>query len=370
MSVKNDLSDTEAQRDRERKASKTTPSFLCASASLCRTLLIPGIAVALILLAASRYSTGQQSRPAARQAATKPVDTSAASDMALVKEFREKAAAFAATPQGRMLDAGAPEFEAAIRRLTRKTPATPAQLQRYRDTVGNLDSIIDKLKTWPLPPTIDVQRAKQPVTIDGKLDDKAWAAAKVIDTWFGENCGPGDAPPPQKTSVKMLWDDKYLYFGFTCQDNDIQAPRLKRDDNVWQTDCVEVFLMPQRRWGMYWEINVSASESLFDSLECTDCMHRDYFTHREESIHGLQYKAVLTGEPGKPTGYVVEIAVPFDQLMGWDSPPAVGKKLQVLATRIDLQGQPGHTTTAGYAYTPIQGWFHNLGCYPTVRLTD
>ena len=63
---------------------------------------------------------------------------------------------------------------------------------------------------WAQPPIprYEVHRATSPIVVDGKGDDKAWAASGKIELIF-----PWDAQTgaKQKTVARLLWDDQNLY---------------------------------------------------------------------------------------------------------------------------------------------------------------
>ena len=42
----------------------------------------------------------------------------------------------------------------------------------------------------------------------------------------------------------MLWDDKYLYLAYFCEDPDAWATFEKEDDPMWSEEVVEFFLLP------------------------------------------------------------------------------------------------------------------------------
>ena len=86
-----------------------------------------------------------------------------------------------------------------------------------------------------------IQRARSPVTLDGRLDDPAWEGVPSVGDfkfpwWTGGR--------KEQTVAKMLWDDKYLYVAYQCEDAHIWADHTKRDSSVWLDDCVEVFTAP------------------------------------------------------------------------------------------------------------------------------
>ena len=72
----------------------------------------------------------------------------------------------------------------------------------------------------PPIPRYEVHRARQPIVIDGKLDDAAWKAAGVIEFRFPWEKQTG---AKQKTIARLLWNDEYLFVGYDCEDTDIVA---------------------------------------------------------------------------------------------------------------------------------------------------
>jgi len=91
-------------------------------------------------------------------------------------------------------------------------------------------------------PKYEVKRATAPVTIDGKLDEAAWAgaAAPVALQFLWEN----QTGAKQKTSARVVWDAQALYLGYEADDADITARFLQRDDPTYQDDAVEFFVNP------------------------------------------------------------------------------------------------------------------------------
>ena len=87
-------------------------------------------------------------------------------------------------------------------------------------------------------------RTAQPPTIDGRLDDPAWADAAVADRFvlYG-----GTSYATQRTEARLLWDASNLYIGMSCFDADtkqIKATVTQRNGLVCAEDCVEIFLVP------------------------------------------------------------------------------------------------------------------------------
>jgi len=68
----------------------------------------------------------------------------------------------------------------------------------------------DKTVGAPPPKGYVCVRARTPVVIDGKLDDRAWTDAPWTDD-FVDIEGDAKPRPRFKTRAKMLWDDHFFY---------------------------------------------------------------------------------------------------------------------------------------------------------------
>jgi hypothetical protein len=73
-------------------------------------------------------------------------------------------------------------------------------------------------------------RAAKPLTIDGKLDEAAWEAAPWSED-FVDIEGDKKPKPRQRTRMKMLWDDQYLYIG-ALLDQEAQAAAANADEDA------------------------------------------------------------------------------------------------------------------------------------------
>ena len=97
-----------------------------------------------------------------------------------------------------------------------------------------------------------VQRALEPVVVDGKLDEFSWERAHQINHFerilndYDEVLFP--------TRAKMLWDSDYFYFAFVCQDADMWAIYDQEDDPMWSEEVVEVFIDPDGDGKRYLEL--------------------------------------------------------------------------------------------------------------------
>lgn len=90
---------------------------------------------------------------------------------------------------------------------------------------------------------ININKIDRQININGKMNNPLWLLADPIEIKFEIN--PGDnTPAKERTIVKSLYDDEYLYFGFICFDSkpsEIRA-NLSERDKIFQDDYVIVLL--------------------------------------------------------------------------------------------------------------------------------
>lgn len=93
------------------------------------------------------------------------------------------------------------------------------------------------------------------ITINGVLDEPVWERAQDIST-FIQFAPSWNEPASFKTSVRVVYDERMIYFGFTCHDPEpekISAKATKRDDYFQNDDAVVILLDTfHDRNSVYW----------------------------------------------------------------------------------------------------------------------
>jgi len=177
-------------------------------------------------------------------------------------------------------------------------------------------------------------RAGSPVTIDGRLIEAAWAGAVAVDL---VEDGSG-APPRQRTTMRALWDDRYLYVAFQCEDSDIWGVTTERDKDIYNQEVVEVFLDADRDGHGYVEIEVSPLNAVLDLFMLWRDDRRNGLWDWDSQ--GLQTAVVVDGDPTRrgtrDRSWTVEMAVPFSELLTAPNiPPRPGDVWHANFYRID-----------------------------------
>ncbi len=102
-------------------------------------------------------------------------------------------------------------------------------------------------------------RINEKITIDGKLEEPAWGAAKPAANFIQWEPEPG-APATAPTEVRILYDDKNLYIGAICFDGDMThlvVNELKEDFGGTDSDGLAFILdtLHDRRSGFFFGTN-------------------------------------------------------------------------------------------------------------------
>ena len=115
----------------------------------------------------------------------------------------------------------------------------------------------------PAPKTYLVTHTAGPVTIDGKLDDAAWAKA-AWSTDFVDIEGSAKPNPRFRTRVKMLWDEQYLYIAAELEEPNVSAKLTEHDSVIFHDNDFEVFLKPLPATDSYYEFEMNALNTGWD----------------------------------------------------------------------------------------------------------
>ncbi len=140
--------------------------------------------------------------------------------------------------------------------------------------------------------------------IDGKLDDECWQKIGTWDGGFVQQQPHQAAQPSQQTEIKILYDDKYLYFGIICYDNEPEKmnPILgRRDEN--NGDMAGIALDSYNDKQTAFEFNLTAAGQKVDLM------------HMGEYGWDFEWNAVWDGKTTVgDSAWYAEMRVPFTQI--------------------------------------------------------
>jgi hypothetical protein len=183
-----------------------------------------------------------------------------------------------------------------------------------------------------------INSAAGTITIDGKLDEPAWknsVEAPLTETNTGNNV-------PLGSTVRLLWDDTYLYVGYYCEDPDAWATIEKFDGPLWNEEVVEIFIDPEGKGHAYYELEVSPINNVVDLFVLNQ--GKEYKGRMtvwcDWNFDHLNHAVYVEGD-GKKEGtrdkyWSVELAIPFEDIWLADNrPPHDGDMWRMNCYRIE-----------------------------------
>jgi Carbohydrate family 9 binding domain-like len=183
-------------------------------------------------------------------------------------------------------------------------------------------------------------RAAGPVTLNGKLDDKAWQSAPWTDD-FVDIEGDLKPKPRFRTRVKMLWDDEFFYVGAELEEPHVWATLTQHDAIIFQDNDFEVFIDPNGDNHEYYEFEINALNTGWDLFLVKPYRDGGPALHNWE-IPGLKTAIHVQGTLNDPSdtdkGWTVEMAFPWKVLheaAHRPAPPKEGDQWRVNFSRVE-----------------------------------
>jgi hypothetical protein len=164
------------------------------------------------------------------------------------------------------------------------------------------------------------------ITVDGRLDEAAWAAAAMADGFTQSWPNPG-AAATERSEARVLFDDKALYVGVRMYDahaDSIAAQLARRDATGIYSDWVHVTVdsYNDRRTGFRFSLNPRG-------------VQKDVY-HYDDGNEDLNWDAVwqsATTVDGQ--GWTAEIRIPLSQIR-FSGPEAEGGRTWGLQVQRDI----------------------------------
>ncbi|MHB1294583.1 MAG: carbohydrate-binding family 9-like protein [Anaerolineae bacterium] len=183
-------------------------------------------------------------------------------------------------------------------------------------------------------PLMTCYRAAKPIVVDGALDDPSWQEAE----WHDLVLTADGAQPQQRTSCATLWDNRYLYVAFRCEDTDVWGITTERDRDIYNQEVVEVFIDDDRDGYGYIEIEVNPLNAVSDLFMFLREERRRSLWDWDST--GMRTAVQVDGDPTRrgtlDRGWTVELAIPMNDFMTAPHlPPRAGDIWHMNLYRID-----------------------------------
>lgn len=196
-----------------------------------------------------------------------------------------------------------------------------------------------------------------PIVIDGAMDEDSWKNAAVIGRLtdaFGVAIN-GE----EMTSVRVLHDNDFIYFGISATDLSIEATFKNRDDQLWTQDVFEIYLDGGLDGKDYLEMQFSPANVIFDALFAS---HRspEWKEAMKHTVAGLESAVKVDGtlnqNGDRDKGWTMEIKIPASSVPGLANLDT-GTEVRANFFRMNMQdGEMGRA----HAWGPGGRDFHDL----------
>ena len=153
--------------------------------------------------------------------------------------------------------------------------------------------------------SFEISRADTAPIIDGKLNDKVWQSAAVVDD-FHQTSPTDGAAPTESTVVWVTYDDEYLYIAADLRDSSPQEIQAK------QMIQGKLFFSDDRFWVTLDSFNTKRNDYFFQVN--ANGVRRDAL--RENNARFIEeWSAIWRAESAvHENGWATEIAIPFKSI--------------------------------------------------------
>jgi len=163
-----------------------------------------------------------------------------------------------------------------------------------------------------IPKTYISYFTDQPIVIDGLENEESWKKAKSTEAFIDIE---GVKTPKYKTTLKMLWDQSYVYFLAQMEEPHVWGNLKQRDTIVYYNNDFEIFIDPDGDTHNYYEFEVNVLNTLWD-LFLTKPYREGSPVLNNWDAKGLKSEVNIKGTLNDPTdideGWSLEVAIPFE----------------------------------------------------------
>lgn len=237
------------------------------------------------------------------------------------------------------------------------TWAWPLKEERLTELKGMAVQKRNEVMRGMLPAAYEARPAREPITVDGVLNEDDWALAQKIrmrDVGHGTTAWYG-------TTVKVTYDEKNLYVGFECDDPNVTSALTKHDEVLWKEDSVEVMIDADGDGKGYVELMVSAANVTHDAAWADFRAGADWLTQptwerfemdsavkayeAEGMVSAVKVSGTLNAPGDTDKGYTVELAIPWTAIAEVRSFRAAGDKIDMTKAPLAAVKVPKAGTT-------------------------
>lgn len=233
--------------------------------------------------------------------------------------------------------------------------------------------------SWTKKSIYKCKRATGDIKLDGRIDDEAWKNAELIpNLWHGGFWYYGSGKDvkgfwtTQKTKVRLLYDDQYIYISAEMEDSDILAMTTINDAEFkydGTDDLFEVFFKPDNNLPGYYEFHVSPLNKIRDIY-----YPRRFGGHHTRFIEytsGMETAVTLDGTLNnyhdRDKGWSAEVRIPWKGMTKNNPIPKPGKRWKFNICRYNFAVQLPYGNELGQLFWSERVSFHQYEEFPWIE---
>lgn len=208
--------------------------------------------------------------------------------------------------------------------------------------------------------------ASQTMTIDGKLDEEVWSRAQRVGPFIRHD---GKKRVRFPTFARLAWDEKFLYVAFECADKDAHTPYKKRDDPLYNSEAVEIFIDADGDRDAYVELQAAPNELQFDAAFKGGARKNFDTSYDATYVVKNHVNGTVNDDSDVDDGWVSEWKIDISSLRDIPAPPTVGTEWKINLFRLERIRKNGKVVRneATAWSSPLSGDFHNLRRFGTLQ---
>jgi hypothetical protein len=184
-------------------------------------------------------------------------------------------------------------------------------------------------------PKAECRWATDRIVVDGILDEVVWDNAQKVTGFavFWQK-----RRPRTKTTARLLWDARYLYFCAEMEDNDLCALVKERNGQTWNDDVFELFFKPSAEKLAYYEFQVNAANTPFEMFlpsRGAGGYHRFGAGPKLGLESAVRLQGTLNKYDDRDKGWTVEGRIPWEAFKATGGRPKPGEKWLFALCRYD-----------------------------------
>lgn len=200
-------------------------------------------------------------------------------------------------------------------------------------------------------PTYHCRRVTVPPALDSRVRDDAWHIAGPTSPFILTD---GSRAAERQTTARAVWDDRYFYVAFTCDDSDVWGTYTKRGDPVYEEEVVEVFITPHPSdLRVHTALELSPRNVLWISRHTT-IPGQAPKTERNWEAPGIrastEVRGTLDDRTDRDEGWSAELAIAYSELQ--TTRPQPGDVWRINFFRIDRTPLPEFSCWSPTLTTP------------------